>query len=574
MAGPEPCPGNAAPFDISKEEFIAMELEGVELPNASNIRLGAYMAWVNVWLSTPYDGIIDDTGPIMSIPKMASFFRDENLTHLLSTNKLKHIITSFRYRVHAKEVLLGGTVPPSCDETNILTHRYDPRVNCGCSGLYPVPPGATAESVLQQTNCLAVRKMVDMAELLNEKEEEWNPQDLFTANRLQDAVAEYILSNSDEQGAPITCLGFMPCLSDIKAPDRRPNPECDTDPSIFHQLYPTIERVKILTDAKYFFAIACGGGFCDEGLAKAVSEAANNILIGDYCEAADGETLFLLQEVGAAATAFLKLCNLAGVVTDWQFNNNVAAILQFCVLGYFRDHSRTRRPGGVYGSRMTEILTHRYIDLAIYVGVMNASIRLRENITQEQFHLLAEACCYINDLTDFRSDTMRKLRENVILRGIRGNLCTYLDGLISSCLKLATKAIKSSPVSALVVMGLANWMLMSSQHKVYELIHGVSERDGSAAKPCDYVSESDGHYGELLKVLAAYGTLGKNGPDVAKRRADMDILYHVHRTSPRTNTAWLADSTRSLLRPIALRRMIDVVHFEWQGPTGDVEYCP
>lgn len=43
--------------------------------------------------------------------------------------------------------------------------------------------------------------------------------------------------------------------------------------------------------------------------------------------------------------------------------------------------------------------------------------------------------------------------------------------------------------------------------------------------------------------------------------------------SPQTRTAWLADSTRSLLHPTSLREIIDVVHFEWQGQTGDVEYC-
>lgn len=114
----------------------------------------------------------------MSVGEMAGFFRDENLLHLLHGDNLKKIITSFRYRVDAKEILLGGSVPPSCDETNILTHRYDL--------------------------------------------------------------------------------------------------------TVYHQLYPTNEQVKILTDAKYFFAIACGGGFCDEGLTKAVAEAANIILIADY----------------------------------------------------------------------------------------------------------------------------------------------------------------------------------------------------------------------------------------------------------------------------------------------------
>ncbi|KAM5454301.1 hypothetical protein MaudCBS49596_002318 [Microsporum audouinii] len=552
-----------------------MTLGIMKLPHgSSNFRLDAYLAWINAWLSTSSDGAGDGTGDILSIGEMSACFKEDNLIQLMDTGKLKQIIRSFRHRADAKEILLGGTVPPSCDETNILTQRYDPRVYCDCDGIYPIPQGATIESVLQQTECLAIKKMVEVTKLVNEKEDEWNPRDLFTAQHLEDAVAEYILSNADEQEPPTTCLGPMPGLSEINAPDRRPNPKCDTDPSVFHQLYPTNEQIKILTDAKYFFAIACGGGFCDEGLTRAVAEAANNILIADYCDAADERSLFLLQEVGAAATAFLKLCHLAGEVTDWQFNNNVAVTLQFCVLGYFRDHSRTRRPDGIYGSYITDILSHRYIDLAIYVGVVNASIALKEEITREQYHLLAEACCYICDLIDFRSDAKRKLRENVILRGIRGDLCVYLDGLISSCLKATTRAIKSSPVSALVVMSIANWTLMASQHKVYELVAGTCERDSVHSKRCSYTSETDGSYQELLKAVTVYGTLGDNGADVKKKRAEMDLLYHICRGSPRTHAAWLADSTRTLLRPATLRRIIDIVHFEWRGPAGDVEYCP
>lgn len=47
-----------------------------------------------------------------------------------------------------------------------------------------------------------------------------------------------------------------------------------------------------------------------------------------------------------------------------------------------------------------------------------------------------------------------------------------------------------------------------------------------------------------------------------------------YRISPDTHMAWLADSTRSILNPGTLSRIIDVLHFEWVGNTGDVEYCP
>ena len=505
----------------------------------------------------------------MTIKEMTRAFRER--TCILHYDTLRRIIHSFRYRVATKELLLGGKVPPSCDITNIVTHNYDPRVSCACKGFYPVPDGATSESLLKGNGCLAVKRTVDVAKKMIDSEDEWNSSDIFTTESLLKAIDELVLSNADEQPSPSTCHGPMPSRG-VEAPDRRPNPDCDTQESVFYQLYPTNEQIKILADAKYFFAIACGGGLCDEGLAKAVAEAANNILIADYCEAADEKSMVMLQEVGAAANAFLKLCTLAGMMSDWQFNNNVAVTMQFCVLGYYRDHSRSFRPNGIYGSRMTGLLAHRYIDLAIYVGVVNASIGTGEQITKAQYDLLAEACVYINDLIDFRSDAKRKLRENVMLRGVRGNLCRYLDGLISSCLLRTAETIRSSPTSALVVMGICNWMLMASQHKVYEVFNGINEQEEFAT--CRYSSLSDGSYEQLLSALASYGTLGENGPDVGKRRMDMDLLYHGYRTNPQTSAAWLADSTRSLLQPTNLRMIIDVVHFPWSGEPGDVEYCP
>lgn len=134
---------------------------------------------------------------------------------------------------------------------------------------------------------------------------------------------------------------------------------------------------------------------------------------------------------------------------------------------------------------------HHYIDLAIYEGVMVASIGTGEEITREQFTTVSEACGLIGDLIDFRSDSMRKLRENAVIRGVRHNLCRYLDDLIS-CLQASAKAIRFSRVGALVIIGVNNWMLMSSQHKMYEVYRGLREREASTT--CGYVSASDGSY--------------------------------------------------------------------------------
>lgn len=97
--------------------------------------------------------------------------------------------------------------------------------------------------------------------------------------------------------------GPIPSLAQIQAPDHRINPNCDTHLSVYHQLCPTNEQVKILR-RKIPLRHRLRRRALRRDLARAVTEAANNILIADYCEAADEKFLHLLQEVGAA---FLKL---------------------------------------------------------------------------------------------------------------------------------------------------------------------------------------------------------------------------------------------------------------------------
>lgn len=537
----------------------------------NNTRLSVYLAWVDDWLvSSQGNHLKTADGP--PLEEIVALFRDENIHKLLDHTTPTQAVTVVLHQIQTQQVIFGGSVPSSCDETNVVSQKYDPRVNCACTGLYPVPRDASLEEILQQSGCDAIRNMIHAAETVNQREDEWNVRDLFTAKKLQDAMSELALAHSDERPPPATCFGTVTAIPQVKAPDRRPNPHCDTDLSVYNQLYPTHEQVKLCADAKYFFAMACGAGHVDDGLLRAIADSGNDILIGDYSEAADAKTLSLLQGVGGAAMAFLKLCHLAGILTDWQLDNHVASTIQFRVLGYFRDHAQPRIPEGLYGSRMTGMNVHRHIDVAIYIGVLAASLATGEQISEGEYMRLSETCSLINDLVDFRSDTMRKQRENTVLRGIRGCLCRYLDGLITSCLEQTCRAIQSTRVSAMVVMSFCNWAVMASHHKLYELVQGVREVKQYPA--CDYASASERKYRQLLGVLAEYGTLGNDRPQVTRRRAEMDMCYHLYRTSSKSHLAWLADSTRSLLDPVTLRRIVDVVHFEWQGQVGDVKYCP
>ncbi|PGG95252.1 hypothetical protein AJ79_10163 [Helicocarpus griseus UAMH5409] len=318
------------------------------------------------------------------------------------------------------------------------------------------------------------------------KEREWTGNGLFTAEKLLRAAEELILVNTDIQPAPVTCNG-RPMASKIQAPNHRPDPRTDTHASLFSKLYPTMEEIKLCADAKHFFAIACGAGSCDQGLARAIAESGNDILIGGYCEAADDKTLSQLQQV------------------DWQLSSLGAGIIQFRALGYYRDHARRRLPEGIYGSRMTGYIVHRHIDIAIFNGVLPASLATGEELDESRYNLLSEACSLINDLIGLRSDTMRKTRENIVLRGVRGNICEYLSTLLSHCLQLTCEVISSGKLGAIVVMSFCNWVVMASHHKLSELV--TQTRQVLQRPACKYALESDtSSYRKLLATLAPYGS--------------------------------------------------------------------
>lgn len=535
--------------------------------------LQVYLAWVDGWLFI-LNG--HDTAPkhLMSLDELASLFDEENIYQLIDHTRLMQAIHSLREHLKDGRVTFGGQRPPSCQETNLLSEQYNPQVECKCENIEP--------TILQQNECNsgqhkchAIRSMKEVMETVIERKDEWHSTGIFTPTKLRLAVDELVNSNTDIQESPKTCQGtdIVSSAPRIRAPDRRPNPSVDSNPRIGNQLYPTAEQLKICADAKYFGVISCGGSLCDEGLARAVADSCNDILIGDYCEAADAEGLELLQQVGAAAMSFLKLCNMAGRVTDWQFDNLSAYIVQCRVLGYYRDHTRSRLPDGIYGSRMTGLAVHRHIDIAAFHGVMTASLGTGQEVTEEQYSRIVEATVYINDFVDLRGDTMRKQRENVVLRGIRGSLCIYLDKMIGKCLDTAADVIESSELGALVVMGYCNWAIMSAHHKVYELLKGI--RPAQKQSACEYVSVSQTlRYERLIEALRPYGTLGNDGPRVSKKRIEMDKTYGLCQGSPERHLAWLADATRSLLEPTTLRQIVDVVHFEWSGDVGAVDYCP
>lgn len=538
----------------------------------SSSKLAHYRAWTDAWLTVEPSKL-----PVEKCLKIirtdgAQFIQEVNITTPETVKRMNNTVACFKTAAKARAVLLGGKTTPSCDECDVLSGNYDARVGCNCSGLFPVPNDFSPND-LDHCGCKAIERMMAEAAIVNSKEDEWNSSDFFSADNLSSAVEELALCHSDIQPSPSTCRGQQDTKSwpEVQAPDRKPHPSMDLDEEVYNDMYPTNERIRLSADAKHFFAVASGAGLVDFGIQMAIADSGNDILIGDYCDAATEERLKALQNVGAAAFSFLKLCVYAGMMTDWQFDHLVAQVIHFRIISYWRDHALSRRPHGVYGSRMTGMEVHRHIDLGMTVGIVSASMATGQTMSAEEYKDLVNASVLINDLVDFRGDTWRNQRENVVLRGVRGCLCTYLDDLVAQCIGGAADMVGRGQIFALMVMCFCNWMLLSSGHKVFEALHGVKPLEGD--DPCHYNSKDDGSYESLLEALEPYGSLGKDGPSIFMQRKELQLRYAKHRHSPRDHMKWTADVVRIVLHPDTLRKLVDVVHFQWTGDLGHVGYC-
>jgi hypothetical protein len=541
--------------------------------NATSSKLAHYHAWTETWRTAqpselpPQDclDIIEKEG--------TQWLSGTDATEPVSTRRMHKIITCFKTAAKARLICLGGDVPPTYDGCNVLSENYNAQVECGCSGLFPVS-GDLDLAALRSCSCEAVKRMIAEGEAVNSREHEWNTSDLFSSKDLVSAMTELSLSNADMQSSPHSCNGKhdKPNWPEVRAPDRKPDPDIDLDAQTYGSLYPTSERIRLSADAKHFFAIGSGASLVDPGIQAALADSGNDILIADYCEAASKDCLVALQKTGAAAFAFLKLCVYADLMSDSQFNHLVAQTIQFRVIGFYRDHAVSRRPQGVYDSRMTRLDAHRYVDLGSTIGVVCASLATGESMSADDYRETVKVTALINDLVDFRGDTWRNQRENVVLRGVKGCLCVYLDSLLTDCIGGAAKLTRRGKIFALNIMAFCNWMMMSSGHKVYELLRGT-RMIGATDPPCRYRSEENAVYEELLGALEGYGTLGEGGPKLTMKRKDLQLLYSVHRNDPETHVKWLADAVRLVLHPKTLRRLVDVVHYQWTGEIGDSGYC-
>jgi hypothetical protein len=540
--------------------------------NVTGGKLAHYRAWSQAWLDVEPSTLPAEQCLAIVISEGPLWIHGRGSTKTESIDRLKRVVSCFKAATRAQLIHLGGKIPPTRNEYNVLSENYDARTDCACSGvLFPVPSDYDA-SDLKNCGCKAVERMISEGDLVSSKEDEWNSSTFFSSSGLSCAMAELALCHADIQPSPSSCHGeqSQPAWSEVRAPDRKPNPDVDLDEETYNTLYPTSERIRLSADAKYFFASASGASRVDPGIQMAISDSGNDILIADYCEAASSDSLAALQKQGAAAFSFLKVCVYAGLVANWHFDLLVAQVVQFRVIGYWRDRAVSRLPRGVWGSRMTALSTHRHIDLGIAVGVVSASIATGQTMTAKGHRDLVDTFVLFNDLVDLRGDTWRNQRENVVLRGVRGCLCSYLDGLLSRCIRGATALIRRGEIFAFNIMTFCNWMLLGSGHEVYEMFRGTNS-DG-VDTPCCYKSKNDGAYEDLLQSLESYPSLEEGGPHITMKRKDLQTLYAKHRLSSQDHVMWLADIVRVVLHPDNLRRLFDVVHHPWNGELGDVDY--
>lgn len=535
-------------------------------------RLGHYQAWVDTWLTVNLSELPADECLAIAMEEGPRWLQEKQGSTTQDNDWLSRIVSCFKSAAKARTLLLGGKVPPSCDECDVLSESFNPLVECECSGLFPV--SSTLDTAkLSMCGCKAIEHMFAVGEMVNSREDEWNSSEFFSSSGLTSAMTELALCHADTQPRPTSCRGpnDAPDWPGVKAPDRKPHPHTDLSAAEYRSLYPTRERIRLGDDAKHFFAIAGGVSLVDPGVQMAIADSGNDILIGDYCEAADGEGLAALQKTGAAAFAFLKICVWSDMMTDWQLNQLIAQTVQFRAISYYRDHALPRRPKGVYGSRMTGRDVHRHIDLGMAVAIVNASIVTGKTMGADEYKDLVQTTVLISDLFDLHGDTWRNQRENVVLRGVRGNLCEYLDHLLSTVISGAADLIGRGKIFSLVIMSFCNWMLMSSGHKLHEILHGTQPK--SEDRACHYHSKDNGAYGLLLQALEPYGTLGDDGPRITMTRKELQLLYAINTGLPERHIKWMADVARAVLNPDVLRRSVDIVHYQWSGELGQIDYC-
>lgn len=147
-------------------------------------RLQVYLAWVHTWLHHAASDEHSVESPPLTIDTISSLFRDAtSLCQLQDPNILIDLVASFQRKFKNGEITLGATIPPSCAETNLLSEKYDTRVDCSFDGISPMSSIKDAD-LAKAKDCRSVEKMLSAQQDVTERYQEWNGHGLFTVKKL------------------------------------------------------------------------------------------------------------------------------------------------------------------------------------------------------------------------------------------------------------------------------------------------------------------------------------------------------------------------------------------------------
>ena len=104
--------------------------------NITDNKLAHYQAWSKAWLALEPSTLPPDQCLDILTKQGPLWLQGQGTTDLESIDLMHVIISCFKAATKAQLVNLGGRIPPSRDEYNVLSENYDARVDCRCERIY------------------------------------------------------------------------------------------------------------------------------------------------------------------------------------------------------------------------------------------------------------------------------------------------------------------------------------------------------------------------------------------------------------------------------------------------------
>ena len=139
--------------------------------NFDDNKLAHYRAWSKAWLAVKPSTLPPDRCLAILAEQGPLWLQGQGTTDTESMDLMHVVISCFKTATRARLVNLGGRVPPTRDEYNVLSENYDARIDCKCEGIFP----ASSEydpAQLRSCGCAAIERMFSVGDMANDKEDE------------------------------------------------------------------------------------------------------------------------------------------------------------------------------------------------------------------------------------------------------------------------------------------------------------------------------------------------------------------------------------------------------------------